>query len=62
MTKKNFIEFAKQIHAGLANGGMAEGAAEARRDAISRCDLVCRVARQFNPRFDEARFRQACGL
>jgi hypothetical protein len=51
MTKKHFIQLAKEI--------AAESNIELRKFA---CEVVIKVARQDNPRFDVERFRRACGL
>lgn len=65
MTKKYLIEFARRIKAtvDLANSSQST---VARQNILtladSECDLVSKVASQFNSNFDEARFRAACGL
>ena len=66
MTKKHFIEFAKQIRAMRqdAAAALADGSpttSEKYADAASASEaLVILVASQFNPRFDTNRFREAC--
>jgi len=61
MTKKHFIAFAKQIK-GDFEACKPIDYQEARSRAISRADLICKIASQFNSNFDEFRFRAACGL
>lgn len=62
MTKQILEAFAKDIREGyafLVNKDYPRGEVfeECRKREIS---LVCRIATQFNPRFDESRFRRAC--
>ncbi len=51
MTKMHFEAFAREI-AGFADGPAKRTAAE----------VIIRVARQFNPRFDRERFLAACDI
>lgn len=52
MTKQHFVAFAREIK--QSDRSLEEKAA--------MYYLVIRVAREFNPHFDETRFRVACGL
>ena len=51
MSKKHFIAMAKEI-------SLMPNKAEALAAAIA----FCRVAQMVNPRFDQARFLDACGV
>ena len=51
MTKKHFIAMSKEI-------SQMSDRAEARIIAV----VVCKVAQTTNPRFDQARFLEACGV
>jgi hypothetical protein len=63
MTKKHFIQFAAKIksaHVFTHSHSICE--AEAKERAWAMANMVCDVAKQDNPRFDENRFLAACGL
>lgn len=51
MTQRHFIRAAEKIRA------MPDG-----EKKLACYRFFCDLAREFNPRFDEDRFREACGL
>lgn len=56
MTKKHFIAFAREIARGI-------DAPEVNLNArLYAANVVIRIAREHNPRFDTDRFLKACGL
>ena len=61
ITKKHFDAFAKEIKNQLENGIRGDAIGD-KETCECMADLVCRIAKQFNPNFDEIRFRKACGL
>lgn len=60
MSKKHFIEFAKQIRAMRQFAAVSNVAADIEKEAAACERLVGQVANQFNPRFNMNRFREAC--
>lgn len=52
MTRKDFVKMAAEILAAYPDY-------ETRKE---RCEAAMAVVRHYNHRFDEARFRKACGL
>ena len=62
MTKKHFEAFAeviRNIHPVESDGCKSLTKVSL---AITQAELVCKVAAQFNPRFNRAIFLAACGL
>lgn len=63
MTKKHFIALAAEIKRKFSLDRPWLDVDEAcRMAAIDAADIICKVAYEFNPRFDETRFRRACGV
>lgn len=62
MTKMHFIAFAAEIKRRYGLDQVWEShSIETRYAALDAIQLVCNVAHEFNPKFDETRFRRACG-
>lgn len=63
MTKKHFILFAAAIKSKFhLDQPWAEVHVNTQSAALSVIDVVCEVAHESNDRFDETRFRRACGV
>lgn len=67
MTKVHFEAFAEQARICRQNARVHERGDKALEDACYQQALgieqaVINVAKRFNPRFDEVRFRQACQI
>lgn len=63
MTKQHFIAFAAEIKRAY---GLDEDwetrCVETQQAALETIAIVCNVAHEFNDRFNETRFRRACGV
>ena len=60
LSKKHFISFAKAIKNLIDESVYKDNRRFVEANACA--DIVCKVAGEDNPNFDEARFRKACGL
>lgn len=63
MTKQHFIALAAEIKRkyGLDDGWETR-CVETQQAALDTIAIIVQVAMQFNPKFDETRFRRACGV
>lgn len=63
MTKQYLEAFAAEIKAKFGlDRPWAEVHLNTQSHALSAVAVVCKVANDFNPKFDERRFRAACGV
>lgn len=57
MSKKHFIAFAQDIKENLIKNDI--GSQDLAR---AKFNMICRIAKKFNLKFNETKFRDACGL
>ena len=62
MNKKILEALAEDIKQDMPNKVGTELQVVLYGHCVAQVKMVCRIAKQFNPRFNEQRFRKACGL